>query len=156
MLYWLQRCQHLSLAFYGTELLFGKAWMRENKFTEEEMKGGNMFKIFGFTFLFTFMLSFVMQMLTIHQFGALGMIGGDPSLPGIKPSYAAFMADYGDAFRTFKHGAFHGTMSGIFIALPIVAVNGLFERKSWTHIFINAGYWIACMIIIGAIVCGWK
>ncbi|MEO8473937.1 MAG: DUF1761 domain-containing protein [Chryseolinea sp.] len=31
--------------------VFGKAWMRENGFTEESMKGGNMAKIFGITFL---------------------------------------------------------------------------------------------------------
>lgn len=31
--------------------LFGKAWMRENGFTEESMKGGNMVKIFGLAFL---------------------------------------------------------------------------------------------------------
>ena len=31
--------------------LFGKAWMRENGFTEESMKGSNMTKIFGLAFL---------------------------------------------------------------------------------------------------------
>jgi hypothetical protein len=31
--------------------LFGKAWMRENGFTEESLKGGNMIKIFGLAFL---------------------------------------------------------------------------------------------------------
>ena len=31
--------------------VFGKAWMRENGFTEESMKGGNMIKIFGVSFL---------------------------------------------------------------------------------------------------------
>ena len=30
--------------------VFGKAWMRENGFTEESMKGSNMMKIFGLTF----------------------------------------------------------------------------------------------------------
>lgn len=30
--------------------LFGKAWMRENGFTEESLKGGNMAKIFGLAF----------------------------------------------------------------------------------------------------------
>jgi hypothetical protein len=30
--------------------VFGKAWMRENGFTEEGMKGGNMVKIFGLAF----------------------------------------------------------------------------------------------------------
>ena len=31
--------------------VFGKAWMRENGFTEESLKGGNMIKIFGVSFL---------------------------------------------------------------------------------------------------------
>jgi hypothetical protein len=31
--------------------VFGKAWMRENGFTEESMKGGNMVKIFGLAFV---------------------------------------------------------------------------------------------------------
>jgi hypothetical protein len=30
--------------------VFGKAWMRENGFTEESLKGSNMVKIFGLTF----------------------------------------------------------------------------------------------------------
>jgi hypothetical protein len=30
--------------------VFGKAWMRENGFTEENMKGANMIKIFGLAF----------------------------------------------------------------------------------------------------------
>jgi hypothetical protein len=31
--------------------VFGKSWMRENGFTEESLKGGNMVKIFGLTFV---------------------------------------------------------------------------------------------------------
>ncbi len=31
--------------------VFGKAWMRENGFKEEDMKGANMVKIFGLAFL---------------------------------------------------------------------------------------------------------
>ncbi len=31
--------------------VFGKAWMKENGFTEEGMKGGNMVKIFGVAFI---------------------------------------------------------------------------------------------------------
>jgi len=31
--------------------VFGKAWMKENRFTEEEMKNANMVKIFGLAFL---------------------------------------------------------------------------------------------------------
>ncbi|WNM19138.1 DUF1761 domain-containing protein [Flavobacterium capsici] len=141
----------VGFLWYGP--LFGKAWMAENGFTEEQMKKGNMFKIFGLTFVFSLMLAFIMQMLTIHQFGALGMIGGD--VTQAKQSYVDFMTDYGSAYRTFKHGALHGFMSGVFIAFPIIGTNGLFEHKSWKYIFIQTGYWTVCMTIIGAIVCGW-
>ena len=90
----------------------------------------------------------------IHQTGVLGVIGGDPTKA--LPSYAAFIADYGDAFRTFKHGALHGLIGGLFIALPIIGTNALFERKGAKYILINSGYWIVTLTIMGAIVCGWK
>ncbi len=134
--------------------VFGTIWMNETGMTEEKAKQSNMLKVFGLTIFYSLMLSLLMPALVIHQMGALGLIGGDPALA--KPSYAAFLADYGDAFRTFKHGALHGFMSGLFLALPITAINGLFEQKSWKYILVNAGYWIVSMTIMGAIICGWK
>ncbi|RAR71573.1 DUF1761 domain-containing protein [Flavobacterium aciduliphilum] len=136
--------------------VFGTIWMKESGMTEEKAKSGNMIKIFGLTFVYSLMLAFIMPALTIHQMGALGMIGGPKFIDSALPSYAAFMHDYGDAFRTFKHGALHGFMSGLFIALPIVAIKGLFEHKSWKYIAISAGYWTVIMTLMGAIVCGWK
>lgn len=134
--------------------VFGTIWMKESGMTEEKAKNGNMAKIFGLTFVFSFLLAFIMPAIVIHQMGALGMVGGDPSKA--LPSYTAFLADYGDAFRTFKHGALHGCMSGLFIALPIVAINGLFEQKSLRYIAVTAGYWITILTVMGAIICGWK
>lgn len=133
--------------------VFGNAWMKAAGMTEEQVKGGNMAKIFSLALLFAFLLAFAMQFLTIHQTGAMGMIGGD--VDNALPSFAAFMDDYGNAFRTFKHGALHGTIAGIFIALPIIGTNALFERKSAKYIFINSGYWIVTLAIMGSIVCGW-
>ncbi|WP_296146616.1 DUF1761 domain-containing protein [uncultured Flavobacterium sp.] len=37
----------------------------------------------------------------------------------------------------------------------MLAINGLFERKSWKYILINGSYWILSLTIIGAIICGW-
>lgn len=141
----------VGFIWYGP--LFGKAWMAENGFTEEELKKGGMLKIFGFTIIFSLMFAFFMQVLVIHQFGAYGMIGGDATKGS--QSFVDFMAEYGKAFRTYNHGALHGFMAGIFFAFPMIAVNGLFERKSWKYIFIHSGYWLVCMTIIGAIICGW-
>ena len=110
--------------------VFGTIWMNETGMTEEKAQKGNMAKIFGLTFVYSVLLAFIMPTIVIHQMGALGMIGGPSLLESALPSYNAFMADYGDKFRTFEHGALHGFMTGVFLALPVIAINGLFEQKS--------------------------
>ncbi|MGB0981619.1 MAG: DUF1761 domain-containing protein [Winogradskyella sp.] len=144
----------LGFLWYNPKV-FGIAWMRASGMTEEKMKSANMIAIFGVSFLLSILLSVFTHVLTVHQFGAVQMIGGDPTLEGILPSYHAFMDDYGSAFRTYKHGALHGFLSGIFLVLPIIGINGLFERQSWKHILINAGYWTLTLTIMCAIICGW-
>ena len=134
--------------------VFGTIWMKENNLTQEELKSGNMLKIFGFTYVFSLMITMTLMSLTIHQSGAVGMVGGPPLMDSAKPSFAAFMADYGMAYRTFKHGALHGFMSGLFFAFPLIGINGLFERKSWKYIFIHAGYWMLTLTLMGGIICG--
>ncbi|MDQ6527734.1 DUF1761 domain-containing protein [Flavobacterium sp. LHD-85] len=134
--------------------VFGTIWMKENNLTQEELRKGNMLKIFGLTYVFSLMITMTLMSLTIHQSGAIGMVGGPPLIDSAKPSFAAFMADYGMAYRTFKHGALHGFMSGLFFAFPLIGINGLFERKSWKYIFIHAGYWILTLTLMGGIICG--
>lgn len=133
--------------------VFGNVWMRESGLTEEQLKGANMLKIFGLTLVFAFLIGMILQFMVIHQFGALGLTGGDPTKA--LPSYHAFMEDYGNAYRTFKHGMLHGSMTGVLLALPIVGINALFERKSWKYILINGGFWIVCLTLMGGIICAW-
>ncbi|AWK04499.1 DUF1761 domain-containing protein [Flavobacterium crocinum] len=134
--------------------VFGTIWMKENNLTQEELRKGSMLKIFGLTYIFSLMITMTLMSLTIHQSGAIGMVGGPPLIDSAKPSFAAFMADYGMAYRTFKHGALHGFMSGLFFAFPLIGINGLFERKSWKYIFIHTGYWLITLTLMGGIVCG--
>ena len=133
--------------------VFGTAWMKEAEMTEDKMKGANMAKIFILSFIFSFFMAFILNPLTVHQFGALGMVGGDTTLA--KPSYQAFMNDYGMAFRSFGHGALHASMVAVFLIFPVIAINGMFERKSWKYVFINSGYWFFTLAIMGGIICGW-
>lgn len=53
--YWAILVAALSTFLLGgiwySPAVFGKAWMRENGFTEEDLKKGNMVKIFGLAFL---------------------------------------------------------------------------------------------------------
>ena len=134
--------------------VFGNAWMQASGMTEEQIKGGNMAKIFGLSLLFAFLLAFMLPTLVNHQMAAVSLTGGE--VENALPSFQAFMDDYGDAFRTFKHGVLHGVLAGIFIALPILGTNALFERKSAKYILINSGYWIVTLGIMGGIICGWK
>ncbi len=135
--------------------VFGTVWLKETGLTEEKLEKGNMLKVFALIYLFSLFIVIIETSLTIHQTGALAMVGGVTKINEALPSFNAFMADYGTAFRTYKHGALHGFISGLFFAFPIVAINGMFERKSWKYILINSGFWITTLTIIGSIICGW-
>lgn len=140
---------------YYSEKGFGKVWMFEAKLNKEELQKGNMLPLLAFTLLFSFFIAMMLQFIVIHQTGAIAMVGGATKISEAKPSFTAFMADYGTAFRSFKHGALHGFISSVFFALPIIAINARFERKSWKYVFIHAGYWSLTLTIMGAIICGW-
>lgn len=131
----------------------GNAWMVEAEMTEEKMKGANMAVVFVLTFIFSIFIAFILNTVTIHQYGALGMVGGDESTA--KDSYVQFMNDYGLAYRSFGHGALHGGLLSILLVFPVIAINAQFERKSWKYILINSGYWFITLAIMGGIICGW-
>jgi hypothetical protein len=131
---------------------FGTIWMNETGMTEEKAKQSNLLKVFGLTIFYSLLLSTIMPSLVIHQMGVLGVFEGNDK----NPEFIEFMNLHGDAFRTFKHGALHGFISGVFFALPITAINSLFEQKSWKFILVTSGYWIVSLTIMGAIICGWK
>lgn len=139
----------------------GTAWMKETGLTEEKMKGANMPLIFGLSFVFALMLSMSMQMLVIHQMHVGSLFQHheaelkDPN-SAVGALFKTIMDNYGNEFRTFKHGAFHGFLSSLFIVLPLMATNGMFERKSWKYIWINWGYWTITFIIMGGILCAWQ
>jgi hypothetical protein len=133
--------------------VFGTIWMKESGVSEEKPDTVTMVKTMLAAYIYAFLISFVMQFLVIHQSGALGMIGGDVSKA--LPSYNAFMADYGTNFRTFKHGALHGFMTGLFFCLPVIGVGALFERRSFKYTLIAGGYWVITCMLMGGIICQW-
>lgn len=133
--------------------VFGTIWMKEAGMTEEKMKGSNMALIFGMSIIYAFLIGVVLQFLTIHQWGAHGMIGGKTT--EALPSYNAFMADYGTAFRTFKHGALHGFLTGLLLILPVIGTNSLYERRSFKYTLVTSGFWIVCFMLMGGIICSW-
>ncbi|MEQ6125055.1 DUF1761 domain-containing protein [Pseudotenacibaculum sp. MALMAid0570] len=147
----------MGFIWYGP-MLFQKAWMKQMGFTEESLKGGNMLLIFILSYVFSFLLAFFLQFITIHQTGAFSSMleSGATELTGDALAYFEdYMSKYGNNYRTFKHGALHGAMGGIFFILPVLATQAMFERKTVKYIAINAGYWIICLALMGGIVCQW-
>ncbi|HKR03687.1 MAG TPA: DUF1761 domain-containing protein [Bacteroidia bacterium] len=137
--------------------VFGTAWMNASGMTEEKAKGANMPLVFGLTFVFSIFIAFTMNFIVIHQWSFYSILANEPGFNDpnseIGKFISGFMEKYGNNFRTFKHGALHGTISGIFFVFPIIAINALFERKSFKYIFINAGYWTLCFAVMGGIIC---
>ncbi|HYD19889.1 MAG TPA: DUF1761 domain-containing protein [Flavipsychrobacter sp.] len=140
--------------------VFGSAWMKATGITEEQAKNANMFKIFGLTIVFSFMIAMIMNSLVIHQYGLLSLIADDPNAlkdPAAKSTiwFNQSMAEYGTVFRTFKHGAFHGFLISLMLVLPVIGTNALFERKGAKYIFINWGYWAISLMLMGGTICQW-
>jgi Protein of unknown function (DUF1761) len=137
--------------------VFGNAWMKSTGLSEDKLKGGNMLKIFGLCYVFAFMLAMFMPSLVIHQFHIFSLLIDEPGFNDenseIKKFIGSMMAKYGNNFRSFKHGALHGTITGVFFVMPIIGTISLFERRSFKYAVIHVGYWVITLALMGGVVC---
>lgn len=115
--------------WYGP--LFGKAWISATGLSEEQLQQGNMAKIFGLAFIFELIMAFNLAM----------FLTGSPE--------AAEQMNY-------QMGAFYGFLTGFGWVFFALAVNSLYEQKSWNYILINGGYWTVTFTIMGMIIGAWK
>lgn len=107
-------------------LLFQRIWMRANNLTEEDLKQGNPAKIFGLSFIFALVMSF---------------------------NLAMFLADEG---TTVAWGATAGLLAGLGWVAMAIATVGLFERRPWSYILVNAGNQVVGFVVMGAILGAWR
>ncbi len=108
--------------------------------------------IFGVSLFLSVLLAVAMNFNSIHQAHMDSLFNG-VSDKGMLAYLANFQESYGDMHRSFKHGAIHGVISGLFMALPILGTNALFERKGFKYIAINVGYWIVTLALMGGVIC---
>jgi len=144
-------------AIWYSNALFGKAWMRATGITEEKQKSANMVLILGLSYVFGIMLSFAMMQWSIHQFSTQGLFATQEGFAeGTGPYFEYFknfMSQYGGVHRTFGHGAAHGLIGGLSIALPLISINALFEQRGWKYILIHVGYWIITLMLMCGVLC---
>ena len=115
--------------------LFGKAWMQDSSLTEEDIKKGNKGKIFGFTAIFSLLMAVNLAMF----------------LADTPTECAGNCARITDV----SWGATAGFLAGVWTFCAI-AIHSLFELKSWRHIFINGGYSLVALTLMGAIIGLWR
>lgn len=106
--------------WYGP--LFGKAWMHEHGFSEEDLKNANMLKLYGLTFAFSVLSAVFLGHLLAHF--------GDMS------ARSTMMISTGIALG---------------FIVPAIGTNYLFARKSAKLFAIDAGYWVVFYAAMGAV-----
>lgn len=93
----------------------------------------------------------------VHQLHIFSVVMGNPDMQNPSSELSlmlqSFIEKYGNNFRTFKHGALHGTIVGFSLALPITAINAMLEKKSFKHIALVAAFGIICFCLMGGIIC---
>ena len=116
----------LGFAWYTA--LFGKAWQSLTGITDEEAQSG-VAVTHGTAFL----------MMIIIAFGINYVVNLHPVEE-----------------QTFVHGAFHGALSCLLYALPLVIVHYMYQRKPFKLILIDGGYALAFFALIGGVLAALK
>lgn len=112
--------------------LFGNAWMRENNLTQEAVQKASKARIFGWSFLFSLVMAV-----------NLAMFLADPAQEGCGPK------------TDLAWGLTAGALAGVWVFCSLATV-ALFEHKSWRYIFINGGYCLVALALMGAIIGAWR
>lgn len=107
-------------------VLFGRVWMRANRFTEEEVQGFNKARAFGGGFLLALIMA-----------SNLAMFLADPK-------------------TTVLWGMTAGALAGVGWVAAGFTVVALFENRSWSYSLVNAGYLMVAFVLMGAILGAWR
>jgi hypothetical protein len=107
-------------------LLFGKAWMRANNFTDADVQTFSKARMFGWSIVFSLVMALNLAMFL--------------AAPDTNASW----------------GATAGALAGLGWVAMSIAIIGLFENKSWSYIAINGGYVTVAFTIMGLIIGAWR
>jgi len=109
-----------------SKLLFGDIWMKASGMNEEKVKKANPAKTYSVAFVFILIAAV-----------NLGLFMSGPQIGLLQ-------------------GAFYGFLTGLGWVFTGIGVVALFEQKSWSYIFINGGFWVVALTVMGMIVGAWK
>ena len=125
----------IGFVYYHPKVL-GGFWMKANGFTLESVgKGPN-----PVLYVAALVLSFFLAMWMM-----LNVTG-----PGQQT------APDGHSFETFGHGVGHGVLVTLAVLLPVLGTQSIFEKRGWSWVFVNLGYWLVTLCIMGGILSAWR
>jgi hypothetical protein len=147
----------IGFAWYHPKVM-GTVWMKAADMSDEKIKSGNMALIFGLSFVLSIVLSFTYKLLADHHYAYQTFfrpvvehgIGVDPTTPfGVE--LKGLIDAYGERYHTWTHGLAHSMIISLFVLMPVMGTNAMFERKSFKYFMVNWGYWaitIAAMYMV--------
>ena len=107
-------------------MLFGKAWMRANSFTDADLQTFSKARMFGWSFVFSLVMAL---------------------------NLALFLAG---STTNAAWGMTAGALAGLGWVAMAIAVIGVFENRSWAYILINGAYMTIAFTLMGAIIGAWR
>src|SRR5688500_16382735 len=113
-------------AIWYSPLLFYKAWMKENNFTDEDIKKGNPARTYSIILILSVFISY---------------------------NLVFFL---GDNKTDLAWGTTAGFLAGFGFSALIFTIVSLFEQRSWKYILINGGYITVYFTLIGFILGIWR
>lgn len=118
--------QALGFLVYNPKTL-GNIWMKSGKIDPNPGKPGNMALIMSLSFVMTLVLG----------------------------AYLSTWVHPDEHLNQFMHGAFHGFMLSIFLIVPVIIMNALYEQKGIGYILINSFFAMAGLALQGGILFIW-
>lgn len=130
----------IGFLYYNPKTV-GGAWIKSTGKTEEQlMEGFNLPLVMVLGLILGLFLSFGLNILVELTHGCMDADGKFT----------------GGSNYTFGHGALHGVIIFVTIALPPFLMNALYERKTWMNSIIHIVYWIIVFALMAGLTDAWN
>lgn len=142
-------------AIWYNSKVFGKALERQTNTSIPTFGLVHIVVSYVFSFLVSFgLLSYVNHQMSVMQlFFSRENFGQEGAESTVAFEQVARLV--GDFHLSFGHGAVHGMMGAVVFVLPILVAIALRERHSYKYVLIHFGYWLACWVLMGGVLCEW-
>lgn len=145
----------VAFAWFHPKVFGGTTWAQVAGLTPAQSKAPVKPFQLGLSILLNFFVAFGLYNLAVHESGVFGMVSANTAAL-TTGSTAAFLEEYGGRHLSVGHGMIHGGIQTVLcFVLPILGYAVIFERKSRKYLFINLGFWMISLALMGGVICRW-